>query len=94
MANEDPGHLALLRAQQCAVAKECFGVIQAHHSTYGRGMSQKTHDHDAFPLCAKHHAEFHCATGHFRNWNKAVRAVWQRMQSAKYRPKPYDPEVF
>lgn len=87
MAGEDPGHLALIRTLRCAIGRDCYGNIQAHHSTHGRGMSQKTHDHSVIPLCLKHHAEFHGATGRFKGWKKAERNGWQDAMVSVYRPK-------
>jgi hypothetical protein len=40
-------------------------------------MGQKAPDTNAFPICAKHHDEFHRASGYFRYWSKADRREWQ-----------------
>lgn len=40
-------------------------------------MSQKAHDHRAFPLCLWHHRTFHDASGYFKTWKKAERQAWQ-----------------
>lgn len=60
----DPGFLAFLRRQPCAVAHlgGCSGPIEAAHIRYsdaskGRnpGMQAKNHDRNANPLCRHHH---------------------------------------
>ena len=99
MAGEDPRHLAYLRERPCAIAEglgtrlECAGPICAHHSTHGRGMSQKAHDHEAMPLCIKHHHDFHAGSGLFRGWTQDQRTRWQAKLVEEYRPKK-DPHVF
>jgi hypothetical protein len=93
MAGEDPTHLARIRAERCAVASACWGRIEAHHPTHGRGLSQRSHDHEAIPLCMRHHSDFHKARGYFFGWHKQARQDWQRRQSAIYRPKK-NPGVF
>ena len=96
---KDPKHLKALRAMPCAVPTHigirtcyppldedvCSGPIDAHHPT-GSGLALKASDHDAMPLCHKHHMNFHDARGVFRNWTKEQRRDWQRQMSEKYRP--------
>lgn len=95
MAGEDPGYLAWLRAGPCCLAGKhpCNGPVQAHHNTSGRGMSQKSSDKRAFPLCMWHHRTFHDLTGYFRGWLKAQIREWQDGHSASYR-KRYETETF
>lgn len=59
------GYLQWLRGRQCAVFgycwRDCGGRIEAAH-TYGagdRGMSTKSSDRYAIPLCSIHHARQH-----------------------------------
>ena len=40
-------------------------------------MALKAPDCDTFPLCQKHHREFHDASGFFRGWTKQERRAWQ-----------------
>lgn len=104
MADEDPKHLARLRSLPCAMYSKsarllgreellCDGPVAPHHSTHGRGMGQRSHDHEAFPLCLKHHTEFHLGLGPFMNWTHEHRTEWQKEMVEIYRPKN-DPEVF
>lgn len=79
---DDPAHLAWVRTLPCVVSLGCGGVVQAHHSTAGRGLSQKAPDWESMPLCAKHHREFHDARGYFGGWDKRWRRDWQRSQVA------------
>jgi hypothetical protein len=92
-------YLAFLRAQPCAV-QPCVARSEAHHSTNApaaqheksipgakRGKSQRADDAHAFPLCTKHHAEFHDARGFFEGWDRAQRASWQDFQVSFYRGK-------
>lgn len=97
MAGDDPDYIAHLRKRACAVQPcNSFGVT-GHHSTNGeteqhskslggrRGKGQRVSDRDAFSLCIRHHAEFHDARGHFRDWSKAERRLWQDEQVRRYR---------
>lgn len=102
MAGEDKGYLAWLRACPCALSGKdpCNGPIEAHHNTHGvgaekRGMSQKTDDRRAFPLCLWHHRTFHDLTGYFRRWVKSQRNQWQDDNSTLWRKRyKKDPEIF
>ena len=93
MAGEDPEHLRRLRALPCAKCNKP-PPSQAHHSTQGRGMSQKTHDHLAMPLCADCHWDFHHACRQFGKMAKAERKAWQAEMSERYMPKNVDPDCF
>jgi len=94
-SGKDPEHLAFLHTLPCAVkrfplryATRCAGELQAHHSTVGRGKSQRTDDRNAFPLCLRHHLEeFHERKGTFLGWTKAQRRRWQNDMSAAHAPK-------
>lgn len=105
MVTRDPDHLALLRSLPCAVPThpenfplgtkrspffKCTGPTQAHHRT-GAGMALKASDHEAFPLCLGHHAQFHNAGGIFREWTREQRNFWQDSMCRLYCP---DEEVF
>lgn len=91
----NPAHLALLRSLPCILSQPwachshipvCGGSTEAHHSTHGRGMAQKTDDSRAFPLCQKHHREFHSLSGHFKGWTKEQIHKWQDEMSERYKP--------
>lgn len=79
----DLRHLAWIRQQPCCVCGSRFRV-EAHHSTVGRGVSQKTDDDQTMPLCWKCHTDFHDARGHFRDWDRSKRQDWQRQMVAHY----------
>lgn len=95
MAGEDPAHLRHLRGMPCAVDPSHPAPSDAHHATgIGvRGMSQRSHDHLAIPLCHTCHMDFHAARGFFRGMKKAERKAWQVTMSERYMPK-CDPDVF
>lgn len=79
MADEDPKHLKRVRGLTCCApvgVTRCSGPIEAHHYPYGRGTSQKTHDHTAVPLCKTHHTEFHQSAGPFKHMGKAGKKAW------------------
>lgn len=76
MANEDRAYLAWIRSLPCLVCGR--GPSNAHHSNFGKGMGQRSHDHTAVPLCHKDHMDFHSVSGHFKGWQKARRKEWQR----------------
>ena len=91
---KDPAHLAKLRGTRCAahglrsVLKEsdpCSGPVEAHHRT-GAGLALKASDHEAFPLCQKHHRDFHDSKGMFRSWTKQEKKEWQLKMVERYRP--------
>lgn len=56
-----PGYLAWLRKLPCLLAKtgECRGKVRAcHYDPWGdKGMSTKSADRSALPMCDGHHAE-------------------------------------
>ncbi len=84
-----PQHLKWLREQPCCLGDlyACSGVVESHHSTLGRGLSQKSSDLEAMPLCGRHHKALHGFTGFFAGWSREQRAEWQRAMSERYRPK-------
>ena len=92
---DHPEHLAKLRKMGCCLDLDtywnghaCRGKIVPHHPrdlAMGTGMSLKSSDLDAFPLCTKHHDEFHAGNGYFTFWSKAQKKEWQRQWSAHYR---------
>lgn len=94
MAGEDPKHLERLRAMPCALGCGHPGPSDAHHSTHNRGMGQRAHDHEAFPLCHRHHMDFHGATGAFREMTHDERTRFQLKMVEFYRPREEDPSVF
>lgn len=79
-ATESWEYLGWVKRQPCAIAGCERRPCDAHHSTHGRGLSQKTDDFHSIPLCALHHHDFHAATGHFKTWLKAQRRDWQDRQ--------------
>lgn len=82
-------HLRYLHTLPCCLGHlyACSDGVQAHHSTVNKGMSLRTSDLDAFPLCAKHHRAFHDHAGFFAGWTKEARKQWQLERSAEYRPR-------
>jgi hypothetical protein len=50
-------------------------------------MGQKSSDMRTFPLCRKHHHDFHNALGMFRDWDKNERREWQVRMGDLYEPK-------
>lgn len=84
MAGEDKGYSDWLkRRRRCAwCGRE--GAIVVHHSTHHSGMGQRAHDHDAIPLCAACHQDFHDATGRFKGMPKRERLDWQDKMVERY----------
>lgn len=76
---------ALVKSCSRPVAGDCFGPIEAHHRT-GSGLALKASDHEAFPLCQKHHRDFHDSKGMFRSWTKQEKKDWQSTMVERYRP--------
>jgi len=58
-----PSFLQWLRGRDCLLAAKggCEGRIEAAHVDYAgdKGMSTKTHDKNAVPLCSEHHRTQH-----------------------------------
>jgi hypothetical protein len=87
----DKPYLQWLHGQPCAM-QPCGAATQAHHSTNApaeqhgkslggrRGKSQRPDDAHAFPLCLRHHGQFHDASGPFRGWDREARRAWQDEQ--------------
>lgn len=106
MAVKDAARLAFLRTLPCAVfthpkdtgiggvgwatEHRCDGSVEAHHRT-GSGLALKAPDDEAFPLCRRHHREFHDASGLFAGWSREERKTWQATMAELYKP---DEEVF
>ena len=93
--------LEKLREMPCALSGNsdhrdavCYGPTVAHHHTHGRGIGQKVNDERTFPLCDRHHKDFHDARGLFREMNKAARRAWQDMMVERYDRILCDPEAF
>ncbi len=53
----DPAFLAFIRSLPCSICYRTRGVEAAHIGR--RGMSQKSSDREAIPLCSLHHQEQH-----------------------------------
>ena len=89
MGKKDLARLSRIRGLRCCLwlpidpSDECAGSVEAHHPT-GAGMALKSDDSKAFPLCMKHHREFHDASGAFKTWNKAERRAWQALMVQRY----------
>lgn len=80
MANEDPRYLDWIRRLPCA---RCGAPgSQAHHSTIGRGMAQRSHDHEAMPLCHGCHHDLHA---HGLGFPRARLQAWQEEQVTRCR---------
>ena len=87
MAGEDPERVAWIRSQPCTMRSQdpCSGPVEAHHAGRDRGMSQRAHDDTCVPLCRKHHAAWHSASGVFRTYKKAERRAWADAKVAWFR---------
>jgi hypothetical protein len=62
----------------CAPVPNCNTQSVAHHSTVGRGKSQKSDDDQAMGLCPRHHADFHALSGPFKGWEREQIREWQQ----------------
>lgn len=49
---KDKPHLNKIRALGCII---CGSPANAHHIRHGMGLSQKSSDYEAIPLCHTHH---------------------------------------
>jgi hypothetical protein len=83
VAGEDRSYIAWIRSLNCCAPRSptcLMAPSEAHHSTHHSGMGQRSHDHEAIPLCRNCHRAFHDARGPFRGWDKAKRLQWQDEQ--------------
>jgi hypothetical protein len=82
----DPGYLAEVRLLPCCASEygKCEAPRQAHHMG-DHPMGRKPSDLDAVCLCARHHREWHDATGWCRGWDRATREVFGRAAVAMTR---------
>ena len=86
-AKADAKYLARVRELPCVLHKMagywlltnhplwCEGPIEAHHAGQ-RGVGQKCHDHEAIPMCRKHHRQVTDHTGYFADWSRKLRRQW------------------
>lgn len=97
----DAAYLAWVRTQACAAQPCATTPCEANHSTVAptfapgerqskqlpgrRGKGQKSADYYAFPLCSRHHGQFHRLVGFFDGWSGEELERWQNEQSATYR---------
>lgn len=87
MAGENPTHLEWIRRCSCCAPGCGRSPCEAHHHTGRRGVSQKTTDHDAMPMCELHHIPgFHKGGPPFEGWDFEQRRDWQDRMVALYRP--------
>lgn len=82
MADEDPTYRKWIQSLPC-LACSAKPPSEAHHSPFGKGMGQRSHDHTAVPLCHKDHMDFHNVSGYFKGWAKARRKEWQAMNGVE-----------
>ncbi len=78
----DPAHLQLVRNLPCVLTSvgDCYGRVHAHHAGPRPGTGLKASDDTAIPLCAKHHEEWHGASGFFRRFDRDLRRHWSDKQ--------------
>ena len=91
--------LKRIRELPCALAEStergagwtdaCAGPTDAHHRT-GAGLALKANDRETFPLCHKHHMDFHSGRGIFRDWKRETRKTWQQAMIDRYWPDDVD----
>lgn len=77
----DMPYMAAVRAMRCCVGRLepgfCSpGGVEAHHAGERPGVGLKAPDNTCIPLCRRHHAEWHAASGYFRGWDRARRRIW------------------
>ena len=67
------------------MATPCWGPVDPHHPKHGRvGAHLKPADSTAFPLCRRHHTEFHSLQGYFFGWCRERLKEWQGEMSEKH----------
>ncbi len=70
--------MRFIRSQPCAMGTRdpCYGPIHAHHAGIDHGKGQKDADNKCVPLCQKHHADWHGASGPFKTMRRDERRKW------------------
>lgn len=66
---------SLRRCLAPGAPRGCGWGWQAHHGGK-HGTGQKPHDDEAQALCSQHHADWHNASGPFRDWDQELRRAW------------------
>ena len=86
-AGSNVAHLLEIKTRPCCVCGAQWPpvAILAHHIT-GAGMSQKTPDNWAIPLCWTCHTDLHNFKGFFKDWSRQYRKAWELGLSIKHRP--------
>jgi hypothetical protein len=87
MAGDSPAYLAWVRLLPCCAPgapRGCRYVRQAHH-TGRKGLSTRTEDAHAVPLCVQHHAEWDAGCGAFAGLDHGGRRRWEDEQVARLR---------
>lgn len=59
-----------------------------------RGKGSRAHDHDAIPLCWRHHRQLHELVGFFAGWDGQRLRAWQDQYVRELRAALLDPEGF
>lgn len=72
---QDQRKATMLTSFLCGVLTTCEGPIEADHAGR-RPLGRKCSDHEAIPLCRKHHRERTDAAGYFRGWIASLMRVW------------------
>jgi hypothetical protein len=88
MAGESAKYLKWIRSLPCDLAGHgvCSGPVDAHHRTGSKGIGQRNHDHQTYPLCRQHHIfERHALKGYFSGWVKAQIRDFESARVTHYR---------
>ena len=79
---DHPAYKAWVKGQPCVVGGWRCHESDPHHIINGKGqqrkgMGQTAADRDCFPLCRRHHEEFHDRKGFSLGWDDAQRLAFQ-----------------
>jgi hypothetical protein len=80
----DVAFMAFVRTLPCCAPwlPRCTAAAEAHHAG-ARGISQKSSDTEAIPLCRTHHSDWHDCRGVFAGWSKESRTEWAAEEIAR-----------
>ncbi len=86
---DDAARKAFVKRFVCVVGGRKCGPSDPHHEIDGhgenrKGMGQTAPDARTFPLCRKHHEDFHNGRGFCRGWSKQQRRYWQDQEIARF----------
>jgi len=86
---DDPERKAFIKLFPCVVGGTECGPSDPHHEIdaqgeHRKGMGQTAPDDRTFPMCRRHHEDFHNGRGFCRGWSKEKRRSFQEAEIDRF----------